>query len=150
LLLLLVLQRTCELIKDSSLWRSNFILSVHDSIIIIGPRFCYFLPLVRVLFINVGSRFAIKSEFFSWVYIPISLLGLNGVLIEVRIIWYQSLGFKIRFTILLPFVSCYHPILFLLCSLILVFVLYCAPGSKKKETSQKKKKKKHFFDVLFH
>jgi hypothetical protein len=65
--------------KDSSLWRSNFIPSVHDSIIIIGSRFCYFVllvrvlfiniasrfvtPLVRVLIINVGSGFTIKSEF---------------------------------------------------------------------------------------
>jgi hypothetical protein len=35
----LVLQKTCELIKDSSLWRSNFIPLVHDSVIIIGSRF---------------------------------------------------------------------------------------------------------------
>jgi hypothetical protein len=35
----LVLQRTCEFIKDSSLWRSNFIPSVCDSIIIIGLGF---------------------------------------------------------------------------------------------------------------
>ena len=32
--------KNCELIRDSSLWRSNFIPLVHDSIIIIGSR-CY-------------------------------------------------------------------------------------------------------------
>jgi hypothetical protein len=102
---------------------------------------------------NVGLGFVIKYEFYlSWVYIPISLLGHNGVSIEVRVIWYQSLGSKIKFTILLPFVSCYHPILFLLCSLFLVIVLYCAPSSKKKKkTSQKKKRRnKVFSDVLIH
>jgi hypothetical protein len=54
--------KTCELINDSSLWRSNFIPSIHDSIIIIRSRFCYFILLVRVLFINVGSGFAIKKK----------------------------------------------------------------------------------------
>jgi hypothetical protein len=47
----------------SSLWHSNFIPSVHDSNIVIGSRFCYFIPLVHILFINVGSGFAIKSKF---------------------------------------------------------------------------------------
>jgi hypothetical protein len=38
-----------------------------------------FIPLVCVLFINIGLGFVIKSEFYlSWVYIPILLLGLNG------------------------------------------------------------------------
>jgi hypothetical protein len=59
----LVLQRTAELIKDSSLWRSNFIPSVHDSFIIIRSGFYFFIPLVCISIINVGSRFAIKSEF---------------------------------------------------------------------------------------
>jgi phosphotransferase system glucose/maltose/N-acetylglucosamine-specific IIC component len=80
------------------------------------------------------------------------LLGLNGVLIEVRIIWYQSLGSKIRFIIILPFVSCHQPILFLLSSLFLVFVfVLCTKlksctrfrrGKKKKKKNIKKKKKK--------
>ena len=84
------------------------------------------------LIINVGSEFAIKSEFLlSWVYFQYRCWVLIGISIEVRIIWYQSLGSKIRFIILLPFVSCYHPILFRLCSLFLVFVLYRAPSSKK-------------------
>ena len=60
---LLVLQKTCEHIEDSSLWHSTFIPSIHDFILIIGLRFCYFMPLVRILFINVGLGFAIKSEF---------------------------------------------------------------------------------------
>jgi fucose permease len=91
------------------------------------------------------------------------VVGSQWHIIEVRIIWYQSLGSKIKFTIILPFVCCYHPILFLLYSLFLVFILYCAPSSKKekkkKKTSQKekrkkkerrhKKKKKVFSGVLF-
>ena len=46
----------------------------------------------------------------------------------------ELLGSKIRFTILLPFVSCYHSIFFRLCSLFLVlcFVL-CTKLKKRKE-----------------
>ena len=50
-------------------------------------------------------------------------VGSQSVSIEVRIIWYQSTGSNISFTTLLSFVSCYHPILFLLCSLFLVLIL---------------------------
>jgi hypothetical protein len=52
--------------KDSSLWCSNFISSVHDSIIIIGSRFCYFILLVHVLFINVGSMFVTVYLWFAF------------------------------------------------------------------------------------
>jgi hypothetical protein len=50
----------------------------------------------------------------------------------------ELLGSKIRFTILLPFVSCYHSILFRLCSLFLVlcFVL-CTKLKKKKKKGDK-------------
>jgi hypothetical protein len=70
------------------------------------------------------------------------VVGSQRHIIEVRVIWYQSLCSKIKFTILLPFVSCCLPILFLLFSLFLVFVLYCAPSSKKK-------KKKYFLVSFF-
>jgi len=135
----LVLQRTCELIKDSSLWRSNFI------------------PSVRVSFINVESGFSIKNLNFSFLgaNIPILFVGSQSVSVEVRIIWYQSQGSKIRFTILLSFVlsylvlfvfiilcSCYHPILFCLCSLFLILVLFRAQSKKKKKSTQKKEEKK--------
>ena len=43
--------KNCELIRDSSLWRSNFIPLVHDSIIIIGSRSVTYI---------FGSRFACK------------------------------------------------------------------------------------------
>ena len=60
LFLLLALQWTCELIKDSSLWHSNFIPSVHDSIIIIGSGFVIFIPSIRVSFISIGLGCSIK------------------------------------------------------------------------------------------
>jgi hypothetical protein len=63
---IIVLQRTYELIKDSYLWRSNFIPSVHDSIIIIGSRFCYFILLIRVLFINFWSMFVTLYLWFAF------------------------------------------------------------------------------------
>ena len=43
--------KNCELIRDSSLWRSNFIPLVHDSIIIIGSRSVTY---------TFGSRFTYK------------------------------------------------------------------------------------------
>ena len=48
-----------EFIKDSSLWHSNFILSVCDSVIIIA----LLIPLVCVTFINIRSGPLSKSEF---------------------------------------------------------------------------------------
>jgi hypothetical protein len=78
------------------------------------------------------------------------------VSVEVRIIWYQSQGSKIRFTILLSFVSCYHLILFHLCSLFLILViilscfvcidcslfLFCFVHQVKKKKIKKEKRKK--------
>ena len=44
--------KNCELIRDSSLWRLNFIPLVHDSIVIIGSRFVTY---------TFGSSFTYKS-----------------------------------------------------------------------------------------
>ena len=115
--------KNCELIRDSSLWRSNFILLVHDSIIIIGSRsVTYTFDLrftykrwVRVFYQNMNFSFLGK-------YLNI-FVGSQSVSIEVRIIWYQSTGSKISFLSLLSFVSYYHPILFFLCSLFFVLIL---------------------------
>ena len=79
---------------------------------------------VGVCYFNTfGSRFIYKR----WVGVvyqkKIRILAFLGkysnivcwvskCVVGVRIIWYQSLGSKIRFIILLSFVSCYHPILF--------------------------------------
>ena len=72
--------RNCKLIKDSSLWHSNFIL-----IIIIGSRSVTY---------TFGSRFTYKhwvrvlskSEFqLSWAIIPILFVGSQSMSIEVRI-----------------------------------------------------------------
>jgi hypothetical protein len=76
-----------------------------------------------------------------------SLLGLNGVSIDVRIIWYQSLGSKIRFTIILPFC-------FLLSSYLVSFVFFIPCLCFVSCTSffffkKKSHKKRIFFDVLF-
>ena len=132
--------KNCELIKDSSLWRSNFIPSIHDSIIIIG---------LRSVTYTFGSRFTYKrwvrvlSKFefeLSWAIIPILFVGSQSVLIEVRIIihilfvgsqsvsievriiWYQSTGSKTSFLslyllfpviiYLVPFVFFYSSFLF--------------------------------------
>jgi hypothetical protein len=71
----------------------------------------------------------------------ISSLGLNGISIEIRIIWYQSLGSKIRFTILLPFVSCDHPILFFFCVLYSLSLFCIVHQVKIVHQVQKRKKR---------
>ena len=107
--------KNCELIRNSSLWRSNFIHLVHDSIIIIGSRSVTY---------TFGSRFTYKrwvrvllkiwilaflgkySNIDCWVskrvnwgshHILILFVGSQCVSIEVCIIWYQSTGSKISF-----------------------------------------------------
>ena len=129
--------KNCELIRDSSLWRSNFIPLVHDSIIIIGSRFVTY---------TFGSRFTYKrwvkvlskiwilaflgkySNIDCWVskcvnwgshHILILFVGSQCVSIEVRIIWYQSTSSKISFLSLLSF---------------------CFLLSSKKKKSEKKKR----------
>jgi len=63
----LVLQRTCELIKDSSLWRSNFIHSVRNSII------------------NVGLGFSIKNLNFSFLGANITTLFVRSQSVSVAL-----------------------------------------------------------------
>jgi hypothetical protein len=89
--------------------------------------------------------------------IPILFVGSQSMSVEVRIIWYQSQGSKIRFKILLSFVSCDHLILFRLCSLFLILVIIlscsvcihcsvcfvsCTKLKNKKEEKQKGKRKR--------
>ena len=98
------------------------------------------IPLVRVSIINVGSGFLSKI----WILVFLGkysniFVGSQSVSIEVYIIWYQSTGSKISFLSLLTFVSCYHPILFLLCSLFFVLILWRALGQNSAPSSQKKK-----------
>ena len=77
--------KNCELIKDSSLWHSNFILSVCDSVIIIRSRSVTYI---------FGSRFIYNR----WVRVSIEIwilaflgkysnifVGSQSVSIEVRI-----------------------------------------------------------------
>ena len=94
-----------ELIRDSSLWQSNFIPSIRDSIIIIrsrsvtytfGSHFDYkrwvrvfhqnlnFSFLGQVFQYFVGSQ-SVSIEFASYSNI---FVGSQNVSIEVRIIWY--------------------------------------------------------------
>ena len=100
------------------------------------------IPLVRVSLVNVGSGFSIKI----WILVFLSkysniFVGSQSVSIEGCIIWYQSTGSKISFLSLLSFVS-YHPILFLLCSLFFVLILWRALGQNRAPSPKKKKKKR--------
>ena len=112
------------------------------------------LPLVRVSIINVGSGSLSKI----WILVFLGkysniFVRSQSVLIEVHIISYQSTGSKISFLSLLSFVSCYHPILFLLCSLFFVLILWHALGQNRAPSSKKKKKsekKKNFRKYIVH
>ena len=99
--------------------------------------------LVRVSLINIGSWFSIKIWILAFLgkYSNI-FVGSQSVSIGVRIIWYQSTGSKISFLSFLSFVSCYHPILFLLCSLFFVLILWRALGQNRAPSSKKKNKKR--------
>ena len=72
--------KNCELIKDSFLWRSNFIPSVHDSIIIIGSRSVTY---------TFGSRFIYKY----WVRVSIKNLNFSFL---GQVFQYYLLGLKAR------------------------------------------------------
>jgi hypothetical protein len=129
---------------------------------------CYFIPSVCVSFISVGSGFSIKNMNFSFLgaNIPILFVGSQSMSVEVRIIWYQSQGSKIRFKILLSFVSCDHLILFRLCSLFLILViilscsvcihcslfLFCFVHQVKVFFKKKKEKKKRCYwsNIYYH
>ena len=82
--------KNCEPIRDSSLWRSNFIPSVRDSIIIIR---------LRSVTYTFGSRFAYKR----WVRVFYQNLNFN---LLGQIFQYYLLGLKacqLRFTLLSEF-----------------------------------------------
>ena len=70
--------KNCELIKDSFLWLSNFIPSVHDSIIIIGSRSVTY---------TFGSRFIYKY----WVRVSIKNLNFSFL---GQVFQYYLLGLK--------------------------------------------------------
>ena len=70
--------KNCELIRDSSLWRSNFIPLVHDSIIIIGSRSVTY---------TFGSRFTYKR----WVKVLSKNLNFSFL---GQVFQYWLLGFK--------------------------------------------------------
>ena len=95
--------KNCELIRDSFLWRSNFIPLVHDSIIITRLR-CYtytfgshfdYKRWVRVFHQNLNFSFLGQVfQYFCWVskcvnwgshHISILFVGSQYVSIEVRI-----------------------------------------------------------------
>ena len=103
------------------------------------------IPLVRVSLINVGSGFSIKTWILAFLgkYSNI-FVGSQSVSTEVRIIWYQSTCSKISFLSLLSFVSYYHSILFLLCSLLFVLSSYFVTYTRSKSCTKLQKKKKDF------
>ena len=109
--------KNCELIKDYSLWHSNFIPSVHNSIVIIGSRSVTY---------TFGSRFtykcwgqgSIKNLYFSFLgqLFQYCLLGLKAC--QLR---FASFGIRaqVQKLVLYPFIFC-----FLLSSHLVPFVFF--------------------------
>jgi hypothetical protein len=62
--------------------------------------------------------------------------GSQSVSVEVRIIWYQSLALKSG----LPFVSCYHSIVFFV-SVLIPYSLFFVLCTKLKKKRKKKKRR---------
>ena len=106
----------------------------HDSVIIIGSGFVIFIPSICVSFISVGLGCSIKI-----LILPLFGKYSNIVCWVSKCVCWGShhlvsklLGYKIRFTIFLPFVSCYHFIFFRLCSLFLILCFVLCTKLKKK------------------
>ena len=141
--------KNCELIRDSSLQCSNFIPLVRDSIIITGSRCSTY---------TFGSRFSYKR----WIRVSIKILNFSFLgqvfqyfcWVSKRVDWgshqipYLLRFKKISFLSLLSFVSYYHPILFLLCFLFFILILWRAQGQNCAPSS-KKNKKKNLEKILF-
>ena len=91
---------------------------------------CYFTPLVRVSFIDVGSGFSIKNMNFSFLgqVFQYCLFGLKACQLVVASFGIRAQVLKSDLLSFLSFVSCYHLILFHLCSLFLVLILCRAPS----------------------
>jgi hypothetical protein len=78
---------------SSSLWRSNFIPSVHDSFIIIGSGSVIFILSICVSFINVGLGCSIKTLIsFLGQVIQYCLLGLKVCLLRIASDWIKNDG----------------------------------------------------------
>ena len=141
--------KNCELIRDSSLWHSNFIFLVRDSIIITGSR-CYTY--------TFGSRF----NYEHWVRVSIKNLNFRFLgqvfqycLLGIKVcrLRFASFGFRAHVLKLVfyPFIFCFlfSFILFLFCSFIprSYFVMCtrlksCTNLPKKKMLKKKRLQKK--------
>ena len=113
--------KNCDLIRDSSLWRSNFILLVHDSIIITGSR-CYTY--------TFGSHFNYKH----WVKVFIKNLNFSffGQLFQYYLLGlkmcrlrFASFGIRAQVlkSVFYPFYLLF-PIIILSCSFCVLYSLF--------------------------
>ena len=113
--------KNCDLIRDSSLWRSNFILLVHDSIIITGSR-CYTY--------SFGSHFNYKH----WVKVSIKNLNFSffGQLFQYYLLGlkmcrlrFASFGIRAQVlkSVFYPFYLLF-PIIILSCSFCVLYSLF--------------------------
>ena len=97
------------------------------------------IPLVCVSLVNIGSGFSIKI----WILAFLGKYSNFFLGLKACLLGFASFGIraqvKISFLSLFSFVS-YHPILFLLCSLFFVLILWRALGQNRAPSSKKKKK----------
>ena len=130
--------KNCELIMDSSLWRSNFIPLVCDSIIVIGSR-CYSYTFGSHFYYKCWVRVSIKNlnfsflgqvfQYFCWVskcvnwgshHIPIFFLGLKACRLR-----FASFGIRAQVlkSVFYPFYLLF-PVIILSCSVCVLYSLF--------------------------
>ena len=97
------------------------------------------IPLVCVSLVNIGSGFSIKI----WILVFLGKYSNFFLGLKACLLGFASFGIraqvKISFLSLFSFVS-YHPILFLLCSLFFVLILWRALGQNRAPSPKKKKR----------
>ena len=97
--------KNCKLIRDSSLWRSNFILLVCDSIIITGSR-CYTYTFGSCFDYKRWGRVSVKNLNFSFLgqLFQYYLLGLKACRLR-----FTSFGIRARVlkSVFYPFIFCF-------------------------------------------
>ena len=146
--------KNCELIRDSSLWHSNFIFLVRDSIIITGSR-CYTYTFgsrfnyehwVRVSIKNLNFRFL--GQVFQYCLLGLKVCRLRFASFGFRahvlkLVFYSFIFCFLFSSYLVPFMFFIPRSYFVMCT----WLKSCTKlqqKKKKKKNMKKEKKRRHF------
>ena len=132
--------KNCELIRDYSLWYSNFIPLVHDSIIITGSR-------------SVTYTFGLRFDYIRWVRISIKNLNFSFLgqvfqycLLDLNVCRLRFASFGIRAQVLksvfYSFIFCFLLSSYLVPSVFFIPRSYFVRCTRLKSWTKLQKKKK--------